>query len=174
MLCHPQEPAPGTRAQFGSINATFAGTSLVFLPYPSSPQPLSCAGGGGVTHNDTQPITFSRRICPPPLLQQPPGTAAPQQCTGARRTQCVCVCPLEHPVGQHQQGGVAPFNPTSSIPLPAQGVPSAGAGVSRCLLPLWGVAPRSRPFSGGTGLNAAAPEGWGLLRSLIPAYFSEV
>lgn len=78
-------------------------------------------------------------------------------------------------LGGSTDAAVAALNPRLEHPAASAGserVPLAG--VSCCLLPLWGLAPCSGAFGSGIGLNTTAPEGWGLLRSLIPAYFSEV
>lgn len=116
----------------------------------------------------TQPITLRCQIHPP-ILQHPPGTAAPQWCMEARGTQCP---PLGTFLGGSTGRGRGSIKPALEHPA-ATGSLWLGPGCPD-LLPLQGLAPCSWAFGSGTGLKAAMPEGWGLLRSLIPAYFSEV
>lgn len=79
--------------------------------------------------------------------------------------------PLATPWG-HPRSGVQHLLPCSSIlSAGCRGIPSAGPGCPAAPAPPGTL---SWALDSSAGLNAVAPEGRGLLRSLIPANFSEL
>lgn len=144
-------PALGLPTLFGSIKVVFCRTGLVLVPYNA--------------------------VCVTPNCTVPPSPGLPQGWAGrGQGYPCspLCphaghspMCPAYHYPWSPQPQPAGLSVPTQSIPgdrvpaasCPPQGLPTAG-------------------LSSSAGLNAAtrapAPEGCRLLRSLIPAYFSEV
>lgn len=164
-------PALGLPTLFGSIKMVFCRTGLVLVPYnavcmtptctvPPSPGLPHGWAGRGQGHPCSPPCPHAGHspMCPahhyPRSPQPQPAGSAPSSCSspqaqlppaGTSRTRC-----------PHQ--GI-PGDRVPAASCPPQGLPTAG-------------------LSSSAGLNAAtrapAPEGCRLLRSLIPAYFSEV
>lgn len=152
--CHPL----CSRAAFASINAVFAGTVLAVPPYlvPTPSLEPACPGS-------PEPPTSPGRSGPsPPLLQHPQA----RESVGARDYP-------GFPLGTALGGVWSICSPARASPASAGSRDIPWAGPGRLAVPcpardsLWALGSNA-------GLNAAAPEGRGLLRSLIPAYFSEV